>query len=281
MVDYTNIETLQFALRGIDTVISTVTGVNQIELIKAAVSARVRRFAPAEFEGLPQLRSSTGPLDRGRTLARQWLSYYAQHIQSTTFVCGILYERFQPGGLQHSRMGVTSGFGGEGDYIMDCRNMDAQVPAYDKDNNPNVTICMTAAQDVGRFVTKAVDMRQWPAEMRMCGQRVPVRELVASVQQLKGKLIFITIVCILSYANVFFKGQQFNPIQWHNPDSLRSELQLATAQQDQTRAIRLHTLIATAEGKYDFADANLNRAFRDIRPISFKDWFVAKWNLQQ
>jgi hypothetical protein len=186
VVDYSNLQSLQFALRGIDTVISTVTGANQVELIRAAVSVRVRRFAPAEFEGLPQLRQANDPLDRGRAVAKQWLNYYSQHIQTTTFVCGILYERFQPGGLRQSRIGGTSGFSGEGEYMMNCRTMTAEVPCYDANNQPNVTLCMTAAQDVAKFVTKALDMPQWPAEMRMCGQRVLVKDLVALVQQLKG-----------------------------------------------------------------------------------------------
>ena len=179
VVDYSDVESLKYALRGIDTVISTVTGSSQIELIKAAVAVRVPRFVPAEFEGLPQLRPANDTLDRGRLMARQWLSHYSQHIQSTVFVCGILYERFQPGGLQQSRMGLTSGFGGEGDYIMNCRNMDAKVPAYDNQNNSNVTICITAAQDVARFVTKALDLQQWPSELRMTGQRVLVKDLVS------------------------------------------------------------------------------------------------------
>lgn len=186
LVDYNDVETLKFALRGIDTVISTVTGPNQIELIHAAVAARVRRFAPAEFEGLAQYRSLNDPLDRHRTLALSWLQHYAQNIQSTKFVCGILYERFQPGGLHHSRMGITSGFGAEGAYIMNCREMSAQVPAYNSNNVPNVTIVMTAAQDVARFVTKAVDMQQWPAELSMYGQQVQVKDLVASVSHWKG-----------------------------------------------------------------------------------------------
>ena len=186
VVDYSDIETLKFALRGIDTVISTVTGPSQIELIKAAVSVRVRRFMPAEFEGPPQLRSTPDPLDRGRSLARQWLSHYSQLIESTIFVCGILYERFQPGGLRQSHMGLTSGLGGEGDYIMNCRNMSAKVPAYDSGNNLNVTICISAAQDVARFVTKAIDLPQWPPELQMAGQRVLVKDLVTLVQRLKG-----------------------------------------------------------------------------------------------
>lgn len=188
VVDYSDLESLKYALRGIDTVISTVTGRSQVELIKAAVSIRVRRFVPAEFEGLPQLRNANDPLDRGRTVARQYLQHYSQFIQSTTIVCGIFYERFQPGGLQHTRIGLTSGMSGEGDYIMNCRNMSAKVPAYDADENMTVTICMTAAQDVARFVTKALDLQHWPAELRMMGQRVLVKDLVETVQRLKGML---------------------------------------------------------------------------------------------
>lgn len=176
---------MKFALRGIDTVVSTVTGRNQIELIKAALSVRVRRFAPAEFEGPPQLRSANDPLDRGRTVALQWLAHYSQAIESTRFVCGILYERFQPGGLQQSQIGLNSSFSGEGDYIINCRSLDAQVP--DSEDSPQVAICMTAAQDVAKFVTKAIDLPQWPAELRMCGQRVLVKDLVTTIQSWRGE----------------------------------------------------------------------------------------------
>lgn len=71
---------------------------------------------------------------------------------------------------------------------MNCRTMQAKVPAYDAQENMTVTICMTAAQDVARFVTKAIDLPQWPAELRMTGQRVLVRDLVELVQRLKGML---------------------------------------------------------------------------------------------
>lgn len=69
---------------------------------------------------------------------------------------------------------------------MNCRNMSAQVPALDVDNNPNVTICLTAAQDVARFVTRSIDLQQWPPELRMCGQRLLVKDLTTLVQRLKG-----------------------------------------------------------------------------------------------
>ena len=94
VVDYSDAKTLLYALRSIDKIISTVNGPNQIELIKAAVTARVRRFAPAEFEGPHELRPTDDILDRGRRIALEWLAHYSQYIQSSVFVCGILYERF-------------------------------------------------------------------------------------------------------------------------------------------------------------------------------------------
>ncbi|EMC99005.1 hypothetical protein BAUCODRAFT_145992 [Baudoinia panamericana UAMH 10762] len=260
VVDYSSLQSLQFALRGIDTVISTVTGQNQIELIRAAVSVRVRRFAPAEFEGLPELRPANDPLDRGRTLAQQWLHYYAQHMQSTTFVCGILYERFQPGGLLEAKINRTPGFAYEGDYMLDCRAMSGRAPAYNAANAPDVTICMTAAQDVGKFVTKAIDMPQWPRQLKMCGQRITVKNLVRLIQRTKG--------------------QVFDPLVWHGPGSLHSALQLATAAGNAAEQIRLHTLIATAEGRYDFTQPDLNNRFPEVQTIPFRTWFIMMWRIQ-
>jgi hypothetical protein len=185
VVDYDDAEDLKFALRGIDTVISTVTGPNQILLIKAAVAARVRRFAPAEFEGLPQLRPANDPFDRQRTNALNWLRHFKGSIQYTVFACGIFYERFQPGGLPRAGVARTTGYHGEGSYMMDCAKMTAELPAGTS-NQPDVTICMTSIRDVARFVTKAIDLPTWPLELRMCGERVTVHNLTILVQRLRS-----------------------------------------------------------------------------------------------
>lgn len=107
-------------------------------------------------------------------------------MQWTSFVCGIFYERFQPGGTRQILLGGTSGFDREGDYMMNCRTMTAEIPAFDALNRPNVTICMTAMSDVARFVTAALDMQRWPAEMTMCGDRLTVLELMRMIEMLKG-----------------------------------------------------------------------------------------------
>lgn len=187
VVDYNDTASLQHALMGVDTVISTVSGNAQLRLIEAAVQCRVRRFAPAEFEAQPGLRSQSDSAERGKSLALAHLQHYRSYIQSTVFVCGILYERFSVNGMISHRIGVNTGYGNEGDYIVDVRNMTADAPVYDSAGNLSY-LCLTSAYDVGRFVTKALDMAQWPAEMSMCGERMSVNALVEAIKTYRGTL---------------------------------------------------------------------------------------------
>ncbi|KAF2470189.1 NAD(P)-binding protein [Lindgomyces ingoldianus] len=258
VVDYNDTNSIQHSLMGVDTVISTVTGNAQLRLIEAAVQCRVRRFAPAEFEGQPGLRIQSDPLDRGKAAALALLHNYRAYIQFTVFVCGILYERFSVDGMVSHRIGTNTGYGNEGDYILDARNMTSEAaPVYDSAGNL-AYLCMISAYDLGRFVVRALDMPQWPAELSMCGERMSVNQLIETVKTCRGKLL--------------------NNVGWQNPEGLRYQLSLAQMEGDVRRQRRLFTLIATAEGRYDFANpAYLNTQFPDIRPMSFRDWFTRNW----
>lgn len=185
VVDYNDPRSLQHSLMGVDTVISTVTGTAQLRLIDAAIKCRVRRFAPAEFEGQPALRSQNGLLDRGRETALALLQHYRSYIQSTVFVCGILYERFSVNGMLSHRIGVSTGYGNEGDFIADPRNMTALAPVYDSAQNFSY-ICLTSAYDVARFVVRSLDMPSWPQEMTMVGERMTVSALIDVIQSCRG-----------------------------------------------------------------------------------------------
>ena len=50
-MDKDDIEDLWYILQGVDLVISTIAGNEQLNLIDAARQARVRVFVPSEFEG--------------------------------------------------------------------------------------------------------------------------------------------------------------------------------------------------------------------------------------
>ena len=276
VVDYDNENSLGFALSGIDIVVSTVTGTPQLNLIRAAVRARVRRFIPAEFEGRPELRPANDPLDGQRYLARQLLYQYQNYIQSTVITCGIFYERFQPGGLAAAGIGFTSRCSGEGAYMLDIRNMTAEVPVYSP-NNQNTEICMTSVHDVARFVVRALELEQWPSELRVYGERMTVLDLATLVSRLKGK--WRGQVRFIKAENS--AGEEFDPITWYiSQDMLRAELSLAMNSRDAARAQQVRTLIATAQGRYVFGSPNLRSLFPQIQPMRFRDWIMRVWNIQ-
>lgn len=170
---------------GVDIVISTVTGEPQLRLIEAAVQCRVRRFAPAEFEGQPVQRVPNSILDRGKSSALTLLQRYAAYIQSTAFVCGIFYERFAVGGLRAHQTGANIA-NGEGEYIADLRNMTAVAPVYN-DTNSYSYICLTSIYDVAKFVVRSLDIPHWPVEMSMCGERMSVHALIELIKACRGR----------------------------------------------------------------------------------------------
>lgn len=189
-VDYEDRRSLEFALRGIDVVISTVPGTIQCRMVDAAVRSGVKRFAPAEFEGRPSRRTNNPidrSLDRGKAAVLSHLHDRRHQIESTVFVCGILYERFAPGGLRSFNMGMTSPFPREGDYMVNIGEMRAVVP-YANSSGQQVAICMTSASDFGRFVVKSLEIRhQWPSELIMRGDRMTTYELLGAVARVRGK----------------------------------------------------------------------------------------------
>jgi NmrA-like family len=186
-VNYSNAGDLSYKLAGVDTVISTINGDAQLALIDAAASAHVRRFVPSEFEGSPGVRPPVDVFDCGRRAALHRLLYYeARGMKFTVFTCGIFFERFAPGGMRASQIGLRSAIGGEGEYIMDMRNAKAMVPYFNSTGQP-VFVCMMSARDVARFVVAALNLSTWPRELRMKGERMTVSDLVKVGEELRGK----------------------------------------------------------------------------------------------
>ncbi|EAT81934.1 hypothetical protein SNOG_10540 [Parastagonospora nodorum SN15] len=236
VVDYSDPASLQHALMGIDTVISTVTGTPQLRLIEAAVQCRVRRFAPAEFEGQPGLRGPNPVLDRGKSAALSLLD---------VFVCGILYERFSVNGMRSHHIGANTGYSNEGDYIANPRSMTAVAPTYDAARNL-ACICLTSVYDVAQFVVRALDMPLWEPEMSMYGERMTVNDLVEVVRSCRNR----------PWNSIVHQDVPSHGIRYR----------------------QLSPLVATAEGRFDFAvPGYLNMLNPDIATTRFRDWFLHNW----
>ncbi|KAL8802136.1 MAG: hypothetical protein Q9182_004002 [Xanthomendoza sp. 2 TL-2023] len=245
---------LAFKLAGVGTVISVISGPAQIGLIDAAAQAGVRRFAPAEFEGPAALRPHPDALDRGKRNALERLRYYqTRGMQYTSFVCGVLYERFAPGGMYASRIGLRSGIGAEGDYLLNITQNKAKIPLGA--NGQPANISMTSAEDVGKFVAAAISLPQWPPELRMRGDRMDCSRLVQIAEIVRGA--------------PFEKDR-------YNTQSMQSAYQLARSSGEIQEQLRAITLIATASGRYDFVTPNLNTMV-NVAPTRFQAWLLEAW----
>ncbi|KAI4149714.1 MAG: hypothetical protein LQ340_004487 [Diploschistes diacapsis] len=252
VVDFRNEAGLRYHLAGIDLVISMVTGNDQLLMIDAALNAGVARFVPAEFAGISEKRPPA--LDRGQRFARLRLRGHVEEGMSFTLIsCGILYERFAPGGLADFNTGNVSGANGEGDYLMNVRTMRAQIP-HDSSQRPAM-ICMTAMDDVAKFIVAALDLPQWPTELRVCGQRMNVSDVVRVAERLRD-----------------FQFERAD----HTNGSLESQLHLESSSAIPHARTRVETLMATGEGAFDFTDYNFNRMV-NITPTPFAEWLELAW----
>ncbi|KAJ2972413.1 hypothetical protein NUW58_g9191 [Xylaria curta] len=237
VVDYHNLETLEFSLQGVDLVISTISGPEQLNLIDAARRARVRTFVPSEFEGALGHRPApaSDPFDNGSAAAlgelRRWSTSRQYPMKYTVFSCGIFYERFAPGGLRTYNMGVTSRLPNQGDYLIDV--------------------------GAARFVAAAVELGidNWPREFRMRGARITPQRIqffCSEVRQVEFDVIDRPYSDILAWLDYY---QQRN---------------------DEERWFAMQQLLQTADGRYTFGEANLNDLV-DVQPISFREWLYNTW----
>ncbi|KAH7326077.1 isoflavone reductase family protein [Stachybotrys elegans] len=253
-VDYSDYENLMFHLQGIDLVISTISGSEQISLIDAAGASGVRFFVPSEFEGtLSHRPQRNDPLDRGSAQARARLGQWSATMKYTVFSCGIFMERFSRYGLGYYEMGYGSGVPNAGDYLINRNNNTASITDTNSAGHL-VHICLTSAHDLARAVTAAValDPHTWPREWSVRGDRRSLRDLVA----------------LCSRAS----GQQYDRHDYSHAD-LQTNIDHFAHYGDTETMAYLQRLKATADGRYDFSTASLNnRLGNRFRFTSFREW---------
>lgn len=191
VVDYADVEDLRYTLRGVDLLISTIAGNEQLNLIDAARKARVGVFVPSEFEGDLSHRPPSDPLDRGShsalDLLERWSQSRSHSMRYTVFSCGIFMERFGPGGLQSYHIGAGCGIQGPDDYLVNIQEARAEIVPISPSGRP-AQVSLTSVYDVAQFVTAAIELglENWPKEFRMRGDSMTVQELVRTCSDVRG-----------------------------------------------------------------------------------------------
>ncbi|KAJ6789650.1 hypothetical protein PWT90_10301 [Aphanocladium album] len=268
VVDYHNKDTLRFALNGIDLVISTISGQEQLNLINAAGHGRVRYFVPSEFEGglskRPPARSD--PLDRGSAAAlallRQW-SDGSSRMKWTVFSCGVFMERFHPYGLLGSlAIGAGEGVGSAGSYVADVNAAVADYAPRDSKGS-SVKICLTSVYDVVRFVIAAVELgpASWPTEYTMRGDKKSLRDVVDALSAAR---------------NIHFQSTTLTY------QELQTHIAYNTEMGQYARVAYLQRILETANGRYEFSRTTLNDAVDkssrvSVQAMTFAQWLATVW----
>lgn len=264
VVDYDDQNLLRFMLRGVDVVISTVSGNPQINLIDAAAHSGVQRFVPAEFEGPINHRpANNDPLDRGKRAVlarlRDWSHHSRHRMAFTIFSCGVFYERFAPGGLATYDIGSSTGIQRQGSYLMDVAAGTAEICERTSNGQP-IYISMTSVYDLARYIVAALDLGldRWQPEFRLRGDRRTVTEIVqwgAVVKNIQS--LSITVI---------------------EPGDLRAHLEHATYYQEWAKVARVQELMATEQRRYDFTQPNLNQLV-NVVPMTFWNWLSGQYPL--
>ena len=200
-------------------------------------------------------------------------------MRHTSFICGIFYDNFAPGGLRASNMGSVSTYGdnGEGAFLIDVRSKRAEIP-LDAAGRP-ARICMTLILDVAKFMIAAMDipLHQWPREFRMRGERIDLSSLVRVAETLRGES---TTRAASRFCDVWHgsrgSGESFERREY-TPNALQSQLDLAKVEQNAAEEVKINKMMAAGAGAYDFNDANLN-ARVNVEASRFEDWLSIVWH---
>lgn len=193
MVDYEDSDSLAYALKGIDVVISTICSDAQLALVEAAATAQIRHFIPSAFSGPEQCAAQNiGQEEWSNLISLLQHHEIVSSMRYTLFTCGVFYERFGPGGLNALQISTLNNrhsiVGEEGNLLVDMRFGKATIPVVP--GIEELAICMTSARDVARYVIATMqayeDMSAWPKEFHFCTQRLTMSELVTIGTRVRG-----------------------------------------------------------------------------------------------
>jgi hypothetical protein len=286
-VDYFNPESLQYALQGVDLVISTVSGREQINLILAAGEGTVRHFVPAEFEGKLWQRPPWDGSTAGSAHALALLETFENRnlMKCTVFSCGVLMEIFHPLGLGSFDMGFRAGVSTPGSFLLDVAEATAEYVAQNAQGQPPSSICLTSVYDLVHFVVLALELGldAWPREFTLRGDRLSVQELVETYGSARnGKL---TPPCPVLVGRgktneflylVFYPAVTFSYVA-QGYSSAQLFLTYYSQSRDEVKAGYYRRLMATADGRYDFQEATLNETLQNNHMMDFVPMTFAQW----
>ncbi|KAK9765258.1 hypothetical protein K7432_006551 [Basidiobolus ranarum] len=174
-VDYNNHESLVNALRGVHTIISFIWSSegglkdSQIGLLKAAVEAGVKRFAPSEW-ALDSLTYQNIPQYADKLPIREVLKQ--SNLEYTLFFNGLFLNYFG------KEAGYLRGVG----LVFDVKNGKAVIPGTGDE-----PLTVTHTKDIAKYVVAALEQPKWREVTGIEGERTTFNKILEALQRVTGK----------------------------------------------------------------------------------------------
>ena len=248
-VDYSNHEQLVRALRGVHTVIVSLISMDasciesQVNLLNAALEAKVKRFAPSEWTGhhdehtvIKLMRDIKIPvLDKVK----------ASGIEYTVFMNGVLMDYFAAPQKSSSSLDIRA-------VGVDFNKCEANIVGTGDE-----PFSVILADDVGRFVAAALDLDRWDERSGMVGNRTTWNELIKLGEEVRGKKFDV------KRATVEETWKQYDPNGSNQMANFMTEV-----------------FVAFAQGEFDF-EPTLDKKFPHIKPTTIRHFIVKWWGDKQ
>ncbi|GIZ37041.1 hypothetical protein CKM354_000050400 [Cercospora kikuchii] len=258
VTDYNNHAQLVNNLKDVHTILSLIGGGSpealysaQVALIKAAVEAGVKRFAPSEYAG----RGYEG-IDLYEPKARVWEVVQQSGLEYTRFECGLFMSVLATGTPKDmTEVGIREGCtSGEEEALAGLRpwNFVINVRAGTADfaGDGSAGIVLTDMRDVARFVWEALSTeRKWEPVMGMRGDVTSFKEIVKKLERMSGRKFLV----------------RENAI----------EVLERETRNDPSKAFYNQARVAMARG-WALAGNELNRAYPQVKPVSVNE-FIERW----
>ncbi|TFK34562.1 hypothetical protein BDQ12DRAFT_689502 [Crucibulum laeve] len=247
-VDYTSVDSLSSALQGIHTVISTIFPVDLTptrNLLKAAVAAGVKRFAPSEFAFNEE---ANAEFDIFKNKKEFWEEVRASGLEYAAFRTGVFLDFFATGApvkYEEAPLNIIS-------LILDIGAEEKEIPGTGDEK-----VTFTSAHDIGEFVSAAVLLEKWPEELGMAGETTTLNQVVHDAEEILGRKFELTYV---------------------TPQELRKRADEKGATGDWFGRFICQVRAALVEGKGDIKPY-LNEV-TDVKPTGVKEFLKKYWGTQ-
>lgn len=264
-VSYTDPASLDRALQGVHTVITTIGGLDydswvtpQLALLDAAKRSGVKRFVPSDwsFRGLPN-----DPIV---------LYSYKAPVEEALKKSGLEYTSFELGQFMNYLASGTPGVGylRPLKFILDVENCSGMIPG-----DGNKPIVMTRAEDVGAFVAATLELPKWPEVSRMAGDRLTYNEILALAEGIRGQ--FGQWHSRLKLLTVIATGKKFG-VQYVSSEELEKR-KVADPPSIMVNFIWevLGEMVNTDRGSYE--EANLSQLCPDVKPVKVAEFLKTWW----